>query len=380
MTMASAMNVTTVSLVRPTSTTSLATGTIGTVPTTVASYMYMSPVGVPIVSYPVISTSSLALSAGGQTVMNRNQASIGLHQAVVCASTLGNHQVLPPPQKVHSNAQALPPPQQVQTGVIRRGVTSMVVTQGLPPSQSMHANFTGTETVAMAATTVVSQVTAPYLVPTYAPPASHVVSLQPFQQLLVPMPVLQQPQGDQFQQQLAGLPTLNTLRSSVVDQQLIQERLQQIRDHAVPQPQGELLHCCDSNNKKKKKVECTWPQDYAFVGHLRTRLTYEQLNVEQFVLGLLRSVQLESSPNIRANMVEYLTELMQSVCDQGWVQAKGADSVVMSNMEDGIVTWHGLIKCKKIKKTYLLAPQAQSLGQQGKDQSKNIKNWLQSLA
>ena len=74
------------------------------------------------------------------------------------------------------------------------------------------------------------------------------------------------------------------------------------------------------------------------MGHLRTRLTYEQLNVEQFVLGFLKSIQLESSPSIRANMVEYLTELMQNVCDQGWVQAKGAHSVVMTNMEEGIVS------------------------------------------
>ena len=154
----------------------------------------------------------------------------------------------------------------------------------------------------------------------------------------MPLPVIQQPQRE-FQQQSAGLSTLNTLRSSAVDQQLIQERLQQLRDRSVPEPQGELFHCCDNNSKEKKKVECTCPQDCAFVGHLRTRLTYEQLNVEQFVLGFLRSVQFESSANVRANMVEYLTALMQNVCDQGWVQAKGAHSVVMSNMEDGNLKW-----------------------------------------
>ena len=94
-----------------------------------------------------------------------------------------------------------------------------------------------------------------YLSCTYhvpAPPASH-VSLQPFQQLPVPMPVLQQPQRDEFQQQSAALPTLNTLKYSAVDKQLIQERLQQLKDHSVPQRQGELLHCCDNNNKKKRK-------------------------------------------------------------------------------------------------------------------------------
>ena len=54
-----------------------------------------------------------------------------------------------------------------------------------------------------------------------------------------------------------------------------------------------------------------WPQDCAFVGHLRSRVTYEQLTQSQFVLGYLRSVQDEENPRIRSNMVEYLTELFQ---------------------------------------------------------------------
>ena len=116
----------------------------------------------------------------------------------------------------------------------------------------MHVNFAWTETVTMAATPVVSQVIVPYHVPTYAPLASYVVSLQPFQQLPVAMLVLQQPQRDKFQQQSAGLPNLITLKSRAVNQQLIQERLHQLRDRLIPQLQGELLHCCDNNSKKTK--------------------------------------------------------------------------------------------------------------------------------
>ena len=114
------------------------------------------------------------------------------------------------------------------------------------------------------------------------------------------------------------------------------------------------------------------------MGHLQTRLTYEQLNVEQFVLGFLRSVQFESSPNIRANMEEYLRELMQNVCDQGWVQGKGAHSVVLSNMEDGIVTWHDLKNEKKIRKIIFwhLRP---SLWANRENINPKIRNWLQFL-
>ena len=112
--MASATIITTVPLTRPTSTLPLVIETTGTVSNAGGPHMQMSLAGVPIVSYPGISTSGLALSVGGQTVMNRNQASTGLPQAVVCTSTLGSHQILPHPQQVYNNAQVFPPTQQTQ--------------------------------------------------------------------------------------------------------------------------------------------------------------------------------------------------------------------------------------------------------------------------
>ena len=99
-----------------------------------------------------------------------------------------------------------------------------------------------------------------------------------------------------------------------------------------------MFHKQHSKPKGKNKVEVVWPQDCAFVGHLCARLTYEQLNQSQFVLGFLRLVQEESNTLIRSNMVEYLTELLQDVCDMEWVSAKGAHLVVMSKIEEGLVT------------------------------------------
>ena len=105
---------------------------------------------------------------------------------------------------------------------------------------------------------------------------------------------------------------------------------------------------------KKDNIEVVWPRDCAFVGHLHTKGTYEQLNQSHVVLGFLRSVQ-EEEPNtlIWRDMVEYLTELFQDVCDMGWSSAKGAPLVVMSKMEEGLVTWEDLKKVNKIRKTYV---------------------------
>ena len=109
----------------------------------------------------------------------------------------------------------------------------------------------------------------------------------------------------------------------------MQKRLTELHQEALPQQAGnntpqfsqqDTSHKQPSKPKgKKDKVEVVWPQDCAFVGHLRARVTYEQLSQSQFVLGFLRSMQDESNTLIHSNMVEYLTVLFQDDCDMGWV-------------------------------------------------------------
>ena len=159
------------------------------------------------------------------------------------------------------------------------------------------------------------------------------------------------------------IPSLQALRTTAVNQDLVQRRLDELQQQAIPQAVGNPLHissCHEPSSKstnhrkgKKEKVEVVWPQDCAFVGHLRSRVTYEQLTQAQFVLGYLRSVHEEENPFIRANMVDYLTELFQNTCDFGWQAAKGAHLVVMTKMEEGLVTWSDLKKVNRIRKTYV---------------------------
>ena len=115
--------------------------------------------------------------------------------------------------------------------------------------------------------------------------------------------------------------------------------------------------------EKKEKVEVIWPQDCAFVGHLRARVSYEQLTQAQFVLGFLRSVQEEKDVYIKGNMIEYLTELFQNVCDLSWQAAKGVHLVVMTKMEEDLFAWDDLQNVSKVRKTYVRATSNFSNGQ-----------------
>ena len=152
-----------------------------------------------------------------------------------------------------------------------------------------------------------------------------------------------------------SVPMLPDLRTSAVDQGVIQSRLNEVRQQAFLQPQGEFI-CCNAehNGTKKKKVHVPWPNDHVFVGPSRTKVTYAQLNMEQFVYGYLKIVELEKSALVRAHMIDYLTKFFQNVCDYGWTQVKGAHQVVLTSMEDGILTWENLKQCNKLRKSHLV--------------------------
>ena len=85
------------------------------------------------------------------------------------------------------------------------------------------------------------------------------------------------------------IPSIQALRTTAVDLvDLLQKCLTELHQQALPQQSGNntpQLSQQDTSHKqpskpkgKKDKVEVVWPQDWAFVGHLRARVTYEQLN------------------------------------------------------------------------------------------------------
>ena len=150
------------------------------------------------------------------------------------------------------------------------------------------------------------------------------------------------------------IPSLQALRNSQTIHQKVNKRYQELEE-AVQVSPGNLDILLDTIQKKvhkdaKKKVK--WPQDLAFVGSLRKRPTYNQLTTCQWMLGFLRIRQEEQDPLVKENMVEYLTELLQDACDYSWEAAKGAHSVLLHRMQDGVVAWDNLKDVNKIRKRY----------------------------
>ena len=150
------------------------------------------------------------------------------------------------------------------------------------------------------------------------------------------------------------IPSLQALKNSHAIHHKVNRRYQELED-AVQVSPGNLdilLETIQKKVHKDAKQKPKWPQDLAFVGSLRKRPSYDQLTTCQWMLGFLRIHQEEQDATIRENMVEYLTELLQDACDYSWESAKGAHSVLLHCMQDGVVNWSNLKEVNKIRKRY----------------------------
>ena len=150
------------------------------------------------------------------------------------------------------------------------------------------------------------------------------------------------------------IPSLQALKNSQAIHHKVNRRYQELED-AVQVSPGNLdilLETIQKKVHKEAKQKPKWPQDLAFVGSLRKRPSYDQLTTCQWMLGFLRICQEEQDATIRENMVEYLTELLQDTCDYSWESAKGAHSVLLHRMQDGVVNWSNLKEVNKIRKRY----------------------------
>ena len=150
------------------------------------------------------------------------------------------------------------------------------------------------------------------------------------------------------------IPSLQQLKQASDIHTKVQRRYQELKDTAGHGNQGNLDILLEvlSRKQKQDKIKVQWPQDLAFVGSMRKRPTYDQLTICQWLLGFMRIRQEEQDPVIKENMSDYVTELLQDACDYGWESAKGAHSVLLHRMQDGVLTWHNVKEIQKIRKRY----------------------------
>ena len=179
----------------------------------------------------------------------------------------------------------------------------------------------------------------------------------------------------EFSDDFSDVPPIREIRSSKAIQRSVDKTL------------SNLDRATDSGNAKEKfkskrggvevvvSRKVAWPHEHILGGANRQRLTYDQLNIMQFVQGFIKNVIDEPDSELREHMLLYLSELMEDANDFSWQNAKAAHAVLCCEMERGSLGWQDTHRIDRIRRAHA---QRHSVGRQtlGKPQEFVRKPWF----
>ena len=125
-----------------------------------------------------------------------------------------------------------------------------------------------------------------------------------------------------------------------------------IKELQTSQDKGKLKSQRGGTETVFVKKEVPWPQNYILGGTIKSRLSYDSLSIFQWVSGFAMIIRDESDIDVKQNMLEYLSEIMDDSHDFGWGAAKGAHAVLLCKMEEGRLNWAETSKIDRIRRAH----------------------------
>ena len=137
------------------------------------------------------------------------------------------------------------------------------------------------------------------------------------------------------------MPNIKSLRTSRVIQEKVDQRLARLEEQLNIQGNATAVKVKSKRGGNvdvyvEKKV--AWPHEAILGGVSRQRISYDQLSLTQFVQGFSKNILDESDQEIRGQMIQYLSDLMEDATDFSWASAK-ASHAVLCEMERGSLVW-----------------------------------------
>ena len=151
------------------------------------------------------------------------------------------------------------------------------------------------------------------------------------------------------------VPSLDFIKTSNAVQQEVARRLRLLDSdvntvsgkHTNHSKSGRYRTC---NTNIQRYIQ--WPQEHVFVGSSRKPITYDELNVQQFLLGHLVTAMAPENIADRENMLQYIIKLLRESVDGSFIASKGAHACVLQELERGAVTWSDVQKIDEIRTLY----------------------------
>ena len=95
-----------------------------------------------------------------------------------------------------------------------------------------------------------------------------------------------------------------------------------------------------------------WPHEAILGGTTRSRVSYDQLTMSQWVQGFCKNMLEEPDHNIRERMIQYMGELMEDATDFSWQGAKAAHAVLLCEFERGGTNWEDTARIDRIRRAH----------------------------
>ena len=121
--------------------------------------------------------------------------------------------------------------------------------------------------------------------------------------------------------------------------------------HGVEKRLTELRNLNESANKGRVKSQrvapgeifvkrsVDWPQHFILTGTHKTRLSYDDFTITQWVSEFVRCMEEEKSEQNKTCMLDYQGNIMEDASHFSWESAKACHAVVLTNMEADRLNW-----------------------------------------
>lgn len=153
------------------------------------------------------------------------------------------------------------------------------------------------------------------------------------------------------------VPSVDALRSSVEAQRGAELKLRELKKKSSYAGNKDLYTSKlkpgrERTNDARQRRHVYWPQELVYPGVTHKRLKYDELTIDMFVEGYARAIRDEPEFDVQMCMVESLAKLMHTVTDTNWHTARGAFSVILTELEEGRLEWSSAEKIDSLLRLY----------------------------
>ena len=150
------------------------------------------------------------------------------------------------------------------------------------------------------------------------------------------------------------IPSLHSIRQSGKIQRQVDARIRELEQQSQSSGSvGKIKSKRGGNVEVVVKHRVAWPHESILGGVTRSRMSYDQLTMSQWVQGFCKNILDESDSNIREKMIQYMEELMEDATDFSWQGAKAAHAVLLCEFERGGGTnWEDTARIDRIRRAH----------------------------